>query len=187
MHPAQEFHDVIAKFRGGDQLAAAEIYRRFVLRLTALATTQFESGLRPRADPEGVVQSVYRSFFRRDLKTPYELDGWEGLWRLLAVITVRKCSKKRHKPGELPWLADHGVEALDRQPTPAEASALSELIARIFAMVGPEDRKKVELILQGFTAVEISELCGCCERTVRRLRDHLREEVSRMLSEQEDE
>jgi RNA polymerase sigma-70 factor, ECF subfamily len=183
MSVSSEFQDVISRFRAGDEGAAGEIFRRFVVRLTALAATQFDAGRRFRADPEGVVQSVYRSFFARDLKTPFQLDGWEGLWSLLAVITIRKCARKRRRAAGPVTVDQDFLEAVDRQPTPDEALALNDLIARIFQTVDPDDRTKADLILQGFTAVEIASRCNCSERTVRRLRDFIRAKVEEMLSD----
>jgi RNA polymerase sigma-70 factor, ECF subfamily len=187
MNAASEFQDVITRFRAGDEGAAGEIFRRFVVRLTALAATQFDAGRRFRADPEGVVQSVYRSFFTRDLKTPFQLDGWEGLWSLLAVITVRKCARKRRRqPGPISVDQDC-LEAVDRQPTPDEALALNDLIARVFQSIDPDDHAKADLILQGFTAVEIAGRCNCSERTVRRLRDFMRSNVEQMLADDDND
>lgn len=180
MGATEDFLAVMAKLRGGDPDAAAEIVRRFVRRLTALASKQFEAGLRDRADPEGVVQSVYRSFFARDLRAPFDLDGWERLWALLAVITVRKCSRRRKKWRDRPAAEDEWAEAIDRGPTPIEAAELTELVARIFRELDRDDRDAAEMILQGFTAVDIAERCGCSERTVRRLRDRIRSIVERI-------
>jgi RNA polymerase sigma-70 factor (ECF subfamily) len=176
----EDFQAVMAKLREGDPDAAAEIVRRFVRRLTALASKQFDSGLRDRADPEGVVQSVYRSFFARDHRSPFDLDGWERLWALLAVITVRKCSRRRRQWRDRVPVEQEWAEAIDRAPTPIEAAALTELVARIFRGLDRDDREAAEMILQGYTAVEAAEKCGCSERTVRRLRDRIRGIVERI-------
>lgn len=175
-----DFKDVMEGLRRGDPDAAVEIFRRYVRRLTALASRQFEVGLRDRADPEGVVQSVYKSFFLRDHHAPFDLDGWERLWALLAVITVRKCSRKRREFLTRPPAQDDWAEAVDRQPTPMEAVELAELVTKIFQEVGRDDREAAEMILQGCTAVEIAEKCRCSERTVRRLRDKIRDFVDRL-------
>ena len=180
MDATSDFQDVIDGLRRGDPGAAEEIFRRYVRRLTALASRQFGDGLRDRADPEGVVQSVYKSFFLRDHHAPFDLDGWERLWALLAVITVRKCARRRREFLAKPPAEDEWAEAIDRQPTPMEVVELAELVARIFQEVGREDHEAAEMILQGCTAVEIAEKCGCSERTVRRLRDRIRDLVDRL-------
>lgn len=176
MAATDDFQAILAKLRRGDPDAAEEIFRRYVRRLTALASRQFEAGLRDRADPEGVVQSVYKSFFSRDIQAPFDLDGWERLWSLLAVITVRKCWRRRRDLGR-PEGDDGWIEAIDRQPGPLEAVELADLVARIFRRFADRDRETIELILQGCTAVEIAGRRDCSERTVRRLRDEIREFV----------
>ena len=189
MSDSEDFQGVISRLREGKGDAAEEIFTRYVRRLTALASRQFDSGIRHRADPEGVVQSVYRSFFSRDVRANYRLEDWESLWKLLALITVRKCTKRRLKyrieqaastarPVGADW-----IEAIDHAPTPAEAAALTETISRLFRELDPADREMAERILQGYTAVEIGEQFHCSERTVRRLRDLLRERLERFKAE----
>ena len=45
---------------------------------------------RRREDPEDVVQSVFRTFFRRDSRGEYEIDNDEALWGLLRHIVRLK-------------------------------------------------------------------------------------------------
>ena len=54
---------LLERFRGGDDLAAAEIFNRYFGRLTALARSRLSPRLARRTDPEDIVLSVYRSFF----------------------------------------------------------------------------------------------------------------------------
>jgi hypothetical protein len=42
-----------------------------------------------------VLQSVYRSFFRRLADGEFQFDGPDDLWRLLATITFRKVMNAR--------------------------------------------------------------------------------------------
>ena len=56
-------------------------------------------------------------------------------------------------------------------------------MSQLFRELAPGDREMAERILQGYTAVEIGEQFGCSERTVRRLRDLLRERLERLNSE----
>ena len=198
MGKVDEFQDVLTRLREGKEgkkEAEEEIFSRYVRRLTALASQQFNSGMRHRADPEGVVQSVYRSFFSRDLRNNFALQDWESLWKLLAVITVRKCIKKRIKYRREPTVPVHGpglgessdngdwIIAIDHAPTPAEAASLTGTVSQLFRELDPEDREMAECILQGYTASEIGERFHRSERTVRRLREVLRKRLERMISE----
>ncbi len=181
---------VMAKLRKGDQDAASLIFHRFVNRLTALASGQFDNRFRAKTDAEDVVQSVYKSFFLRDGRSPFELSDWDSLWSLLATITIRKCSDRRsywlaacrsvgrelsRSPGgedRLSW------ETIDRGPTPFQVTVLAELIETILAELSDHHRAIAELSLQGFTAIEAAARVECSERTVARvvarIKDRLR-------------
>ena len=171
---------VMSRLRSGDQDAARLIFQRFVHRLTALASHQLDARLRAKAEPEDVVQSVYKSFFARNDRTPYDLSDWDSLWSLLATITVRKCSDRRTF-----WLAarrsvgregrpadgpdDALWSALDRGPTPLQATSLAEILEALLADLSPAHRAVAERSLQGDSAPEVARRCGCSERTVARV------------------
>ena len=172
---------VMSRLRGGDPAAAQVIFHRFVHRLIALASQQFDTKLRAKADPEDVVQSVYRSFFLRNERTPFQLADWDSLWALLATITVHKCLDKRTywHAARRNVVREHGMtaeagdpaywQALDRGPTPLQATALAELVEAVLAGLPAKHRGVGELTLQGYTAAEVAERCGCSERTVARV------------------
>jgi RNA polymerase sigma-70 factor (ECF subfamily) len=175
------FATVMTRLRDGDEEAATEVFGRFVHRLVALASRQFEARFRAKADPEDVVQSVYRSFFRRQGSSPYELADWDGLWALLATITVRKCIARHqywraarrdiareHDPSA-ETSAGSWWEAVDREPTPDHAAVLADMLEQLVRQFGPRERAIAELTLQGYTHLEIAEHCDCSERTVARV------------------
>ena len=172
----------------GDQGAAREVFRRFTRRLTALASRQFSPDFRGMGDPEGIVQSVYRSFFAQNLAKRYEFDDWDRIWGTLAVITVRKCSRlKRSRRRERAWTEVDPSIAVDREPTPAQAAMLTELVTGIYRWLEPEHHAMAEGILAGETAVEIAERLGRSERTVRRLRDKIRGRVEALAAQADSE
>ena len=193
MTPVQDasLESVMSRLRQGDQDAATLIFHRFVNRLTALASRQFDARFRAKTDAEDVVQSVYKSFFLRDGRSPFDLSDWDSLWSLLATITIRKCHDKRSF-----WLAARrsvgrefdpkptesrpsGWESLDRSPTPLEATVLAEILETILGELTPQHRSIAELSFQGFTALEAAAQCQCSERTVgrviARIKDRLKE------------
>src|SRR5262249_28310606 len=140
MSDPDPFAALIGRLRAGDEEAAAEVFNRFAHRLIGLARAQLEQGIRRKEDPEDIVQSVYRSFFRRQQAGQLQLDSWESLWVVLTVITLRKCGNRIEYfhaarrdvqreaevlPGEA-WKALEGVAA--RDPTPSEAAVLAETV-----------------------------------------------------------
>ena len=88
------FDDLMARLNDGDDEAAAEIFNRFVRRLIFLARSRLNAQVRQKEDPEDVVQSVFRSFFTRQVEGQFEIGNWESLWAMLAVITLRKCGNR---------------------------------------------------------------------------------------------
>src|SRR5262245_32054741 len=106
---------------------AREAFERFTRRLVGLARTHLDGRLRHKVDPEDVVQSAYKSFFLRYGEGALAAEGWDGLWGLLTMITLRKCadraryyraerrdlSREQSAPdAEEPWR-----EAVGREPT----------------------------------------------------------------------
>jgi RNA polymerase sigma-70 factor (ECF subfamily) len=189
------FAEFLARLQARDDAAAQELLARFAGQLIALARNRFAPGLRHKVDPESVVQSAYKSFFQRYDKGKFELGGWDSLWGLLTVITVRKCAQRvayyraecRDAALEVsaPLTEDGGAwqDPLGREPTPLEAAELTEAVEQLFAVMSEEDRPVLELSLQGYTTREISERLGRAERTVRLLREAIRKRLERMQQE----
>jgi hypothetical protein len=55
-----------------------------------VADRQIATWLRRRVDPEDVVQSACRTFFRRASLGDFSLASKDDLWRLLLTITLNK-------------------------------------------------------------------------------------------------
>jgi RNA polymerase sigma-70 factor (ECF subfamily) len=68
-------------------------------------------------------------------------------------------------------------------PTPLEAAALGETVEQLLAGLDEDERPILELSLQGYTTQEISARLGRAERTVRRLREQIRNRLERMQAE----
>jgi RNA polymerase sigma-70 factor (ECF subfamily) len=193
MEPDESFIQLEERLRNGDQGAATEVFRRFANRLIALAGKELDSRIQRKEDPEDVVQSVYRSFFTRHRNGQFDLANWDSLWSLLTVITVRKCrnrarhygAERRKISGEIDvasWedsAAGFG-EAIDREPTPLEATILAETVEEMMRGLKPDERQIIELSLQEYTIREISARLGRAERTVQRVRDHIKKRLQRL-------
>src|SRR5215471_14715580 len=82
--------NLVARWRAGDEQAAAELVRRYTSRLVALARSRLSGSLAHHVDPEDLVQSAYRSFFTKARREPIELDENGDLWQLLVTITLHK-------------------------------------------------------------------------------------------------
>lgn len=63
---------------------------RYAKRLQALAKAKTGHELATRFDPDDVVQSVFRTFFRRAIVAGYDVPAGEELWQLLLVLALNK-------------------------------------------------------------------------------------------------
>src|SRR5207244_3151678 len=70
---------------------AREVFDRYARRLVGMAATKLPAFTRAKIDPEDVIQSVFRTFFRRHSGGEFRPEHWDALWSLLAVLTARKC------------------------------------------------------------------------------------------------
>jgi RNA polymerase sigma-70 factor (ECF subfamily) len=197
MSPDDSFPDLMARLRSGEDTAAREIFERFTWRLLALARRQFAPRLRPKVDPEDVVQSAYKSFFIRCSEGKLVPQNWDNLWGLLTLITLRKCADRARYFGAERRDAAREVsastssspdsdlwrQAIDREPTPDEAALLAETVDQLLLTLDDDERHIVELSLQGHSTQEISQQLGRAERSVRRLRERVRKQLERMQNE----
>jgi RNA polymerase sigma-70 factor (ECF subfamily) len=185
------FDELMRRVQGGDDAAETVVFRRYVHQLISLAARQFEASLRDRADVENVVLSAYKSFFLRNARGEFEVNDWSELWSLLAMITLRKCAKRRrhlraarrdaHR--EVGWRDrdDEPRQLMDRAPTPAESAILTETVETLLQAMTPDDRPIVEGILLGYTAQEVAAQLDCSERTVRRVRQRAKRRLQRLV------
>ncbi|HEV8001858.1 MAG TPA: sigma-70 family RNA polymerase sigma factor [Planctomycetaceae bacterium] len=182
MSSEDSFPQLLARVRAGDDAAAAIVFRRFVDQLAAKAHRHLAPAVRQRLDAEDVIQSVYRTFFRRVRQGEFQLDHWGCLWGLLTRITVRKCARAggrgKNRPHQVSAMTDADSsadestldwEALAREPSPAEAAAFNDTLDILMKPLRESHREIVVLILRGHTQEEIGRQLGCSERTVRRV------------------
>jgi DNA-directed RNA polymerase specialized sigma24 family protein len=194
MSTSDSLNLLVARLRARDEDASSEVFRRFSRRLVVLAFRQFDARDHVLADPEGIVQSALGSFFARVGRSPLEFDGWEQLWGLLVVITLRKCGKRRdylraRRRAPVGRRIDEPTdraEGVDREPSPLEVVMLADLVQRLLDGLDPAERGIVELALQGYTARETSERLGRSERSVWRIRGGVRERLRRLIDDDPD-
>ena len=187
------FTRLMSRLRTGEDAAAREVFEQFSNRLVALTRSRFNRLLARKVDPEDVVQSAFKSFFLRHRAGKLDVSGRDGLWNLLTLITLRKCADRaeyflavrRDAAREATGRAggdrpDAWLVALDRQPLPEEVVILAETVEHLFQNVSAHERPILELSLLGYTAAEISGRLGRAERSVRRLREHIRKRLERL-------
>jgi RNA polymerase sigma-70 factor, ECF subfamily len=182
--------------KANEEETARALFERFTRRLIGLARTWLQARLQHKIDPEDIVQSAYKSFFLRYGEQALAGEGWEGLWGLLTVITLRKCADRvrynraerrdvtrEEAPPEGSAEMASWQEIVGREPTPEQAAVLTETVEQLLETLDEDERPILELSLQGYTTQEISVQLGRAERSVRRLRERIRKQLERQQTE----
>jgi len=188
----KQARELLDRWRSGDQQAAEELYHRYAQRLCQLAERQMAPRLRRRVGADDVVQSVFRTFFRRTEKGEYPIDHSGSLWRLLVKITMNKIrhqgerhrAAKRNVEAEVDIMAA-GVspEAFAEDPSPEAAVWLMDELEALLAGCDVSEGEMLTLCLEGYSTTEIAQRKGCSRHTVRRVLNRFGRQLQRNLEE----
>jgi RNA polymerase sigma-70 factor, ECF subfamily len=191
--PAQHAsdHSLLRRFRRGSQDAATQLYIRYVHRLRALVRANCSSQLKRRLEPEDIVQSVFRRFFRRVLKGDYDVPPGEELWGLFLVIALNKIRAEEafHRAGkrDVRLTIDDGEaeRLLAAQPgeDAAAYAALQLTVEEALERFSPQQRLMIELRIQGHEVAEIARQTGRSKRSVERALQEVRAGLRALLEE----
>jgi RNA polymerase sigma-70 factor (ECF subfamily) len=187
-NPTAEF---MVRLRGGDPRAAAECFARYAQQLTRLAEQQLSRRLAARLDGADVVQSVFRTFFRRSAAGEFRIDSSAELWRLLVQITLQKARAygRQHTAGQRDVAAEapDGAallhEVVTREPGPDEASALVDQIEAVLHGLPALYCDLLQLRLEGYSVTDTAARLNVSRRTVHRGLRLLQERLTRIRDE----
>lgn len=160
------------------EMFASEVFRRYSIRLLHLANDRLGKDVRGKLSPEDVVQSAFKSFFRRLKDFRLERDGADAIWGLLSIITIRKCKKwdafyrcdkravKRERPDDSRLAGQ--VRHTSTEPGPEDALIVEELLEKLFNEFEPRQQQMILLRIDGCSLDEIAVQCQSSCRTVAR-------------------
>lgn len=181
----QRDSELLHRIRSGDEDAALEIVNRHSPRLLRAAKSRISSMFSSRFDPEDIVQSTFRSFFRRAQGGGYEAPQAGDLFNLLIVIAMRKvrarvvehqaaCRDVRRNSDSLEGVAHQGNDA--------DLLDLLVTIEEVCQGLGESHRRIVMLRLEGYSVEEIAERSDRSRRTVERALHEFRAVLSQYFS-----
>jgi len=178
---------LIERLQAGDAQAAEEVFARYAQQLTAVAEKHLSRKVAGREGGEDVVQSVFRTFFRRSARGDFQIDGSAQIWRLLVKITVLKARAKGRfhtadkrnvgaETAEIPeaWL----LAAASREPGPDEALIMMDEMESLLRGLPPLYAEILELRLQGFGPSEIAGRTSVSRQTVYRALELLQQRMT---------
>jgi RNA polymerase sigma-70 factor (ECF subfamily) len=178
--------DLLPFLPAGDDRAARAVFDRYSERLVRLADRHLSTKLSGRVDGEDVVQSVFRTFFRREAAGEFHIDGSAQLWQLLVRITILKARAKAryHTAGVRDAGAEHpaadGFDAAAPDPGPDEAVILVDQIDALLRDLPPLYAQVLGLRLQGRPVTEVADELGVSRQTVHRALNLLQDRLSDM-------
>lgn len=186
--------DLLKRWKEGDEAAAKVLFDRYVNKLCGLARNRLSERMQRRVEPEDIVQSAYRSFFRLAGEDRYTLSKSGDLWKLLAAITVNKLrgqvefhtAKKRGVYAEESLAATRstmglGPHAIAAEPTAEDAAAVVEELEAVMTELDPLRRTILELALQNTDEPDIAAAVQRSGRTVRRVLADIRANLEKQL------
>jgi RNA polymerase sigma-70 factor (ECF subfamily) len=182
---------LLRRLQSGEADAATLLYLRYAARITSLACNQRGADLASRFDPDDIVQSIFRTFFRRAAEGYYDVPEGEDLWKLFLVIALQKirdaCSF--HKAAKRDVRTTRSIEASDKIGATLLGQneiGLAELKMVVDELLGGlpvTQRVIVELRIDGFQVDEIAQKTGRSRRTVERGLQEFRAQLGAILRE----
>ena len=170
---------LLALLQHGEQDAATALYKRYADRLLLLAGKRSSERLAVRVDAEDIVQSVFRTFFRRASVGHYELPEGEELWKLFLVIALNKIRKKadfhsaaKRDIGRTQTIGNQQLADVD---TSSEVLRLT--VQELIGAMPPEHRGIVSDRIQGYEIAEMAQRHSLSKRTIERILQSFRHQL----------
>jgi RNA polymerase sigma-70 factor (ECF subfamily) len=181
---------LLQRLRRGEESAATALYLRYARRLLALAQAKTSEALAAKEEADDIVQSVFKSFFRKASAGLYDVPEGEELWNLLLVITINKIRAKgnyhRAAKRDVRLAAgDHALEAVASEEAGNDV-ALSELQMVIDEILKGLPEKSAEIVELRIAGTEVNDIVAKVKRskrTVERVLQDFRERLRAKIEE----
>ncbi len=175
MEPLDQKNDasLLRRIGEGDSAAATAVFERHAPGLLVAASRRLSSVLNSRVDADDIVQSTFKSFFRRASRGGYAAPKSGDLFNLLIVIAMRKVNARAdyHLASSRDVRRTAPTSAHENDDFPGNSMAVSDLlmtIAELFEEFSELQRTIVTLRLEGYSVMEIADKCDRSKRTVER-------------------
>jgi RNA polymerase sigma-70 factor (ECF subfamily) len=156
-----------------------------------LATAQTGQDLKSRVDAEDIVQSVFRTFFRRAQEGHYEVPDGEEIWKLFLVIGLHKIRDAavfhraaRRNAGRTTALVGAGESVDPPAADQMAATTLRMVIDEILLNLNDSQKEIVTMRMEGAQVDEIAQATKRSHRTVERTLQKFRELLQKQIQEE---
>src|SRR5262245_18061742 len=182
---------LLLRFKKGEEDAATGIYLRYAQRLQLLAHSQAGRALSIRLDADDVVQSVFRTFFRRAAQGHYDIPDGEELWKLFLVLALNKIRSlatyhraAKRDVGQTTDLSKIFGQAAADLPDDTAYGVLRLTIDDILNGLPEPQRSMVVLRIEGRDIQEIAAATERSKRSVERALQMFRQKLFDVLNEE---
>lgn len=178
---------LLRQFRAGECDAATHLYVRYANRLQALTRQQTNPAFASRFDPEDVVQSVFRTFFRRVSEGMYDVPPGEELWNLLLVLALNKIRTlgKHHQAQKRSIRSTCSMDEVDVTKSDADEDnsyrVLRLVIDEMLSGMPSIKREIIQLRIQGYQVQDIAEKTGRAKRTIERILQQFKQRLAGLI------
>jgi RNA polymerase sigma factor (sigma-70 family) len=165
----------INQLKAGQHAAAQQLLEQYFQRAVQLARARLRGRL--EADGEDVALSAFKSLCLGAGAGKFpRLDDRDDLWRLLALLTVRKAIDLQRRRKRDTNLDEVGLEQmLSEEPNPEAAAELADECAKLLDRLGDPQLRDIALWkVEGYSNEEIAAKLGCVERSVERKLQRIR-------------
>lgn len=192
MSEAESTKEFVRRLRSRDPAAAEKLFKQYGERLVRIAGKNLSRKLTGRVEGEDVVQSVFRTFFRRTAEGQFKIDTSDEIWRLLVTITLVKSRQQgRHHSAKMRDVARetqvdelYQTEAVVKEPGPEEAAVFVDQIDSLLRGLPELYCDVLRMRLAGNSAIDTAASLGVSRQTVYRalalLKKRLRDAESKI-------
>ncbi|MCA9136113.1 MAG: sigma-70 family RNA polymerase sigma factor [Planctomycetales bacterium] len=184
-----DFRAFQKRLQEGESNAVKKLFDEYSRRLIHLAGNNIHPALLKRFDGEDVVQSVFRTFFRRQEQGKFHIEHSQQLWQLLVTLTLCKTRShaRRHLADKRNAATDQAMtdenQMLDRQPSPEDALALWEEIDAVLAGLPTRTAEIISMRLEGRNRSEIAQQLNLSRQTIHRILKLVQERLEQRFEE----
>jgi RNA polymerase sigma-70 factor (ECF subfamily) len=170
-----DFQSFQKRLQAGESEAVKKLFDQYSQRLIQLADKNIHPALLKRFDGEDIVQSVFRTFFRRQEEGRFQIEHAQQLWQLLVTLTLCKTRShaRKHTAERRNAAADRTMsdvnQLLDRQPSPEDALALWEEIDVVLEGLPDRAAEIISMRLEGKHRSEIAKDLKLSRQTIHRI------------------
>ena len=185
MSDSQHHESIVARLKADADLAASELDDQYRAKLCRLVEREMDRRFRRKEDPEDVVQSAFRTFYRRNALGEFHIDSSVDLWRLLERITRRKILKHAEKYDAEKRDPTHeeypeGDDLPSQGAMPEEAAIAADLMEETLAGLDGTFVEIFHLRLQKCAEEEIAAKLGCNRSVVQTKLNRIRHRLQKL-------